>query len=344
MSFGQGKDSSQLQQFVVGGLSGMAAAAITHPIDSLKVRMQLQGELEAVAHPTPNATSTTTTTKIPQFKPEKGSLKMLSHISETEGLFTLYKGLSASLLRQGTYTTTRFGLYGVFKNMLVTDSVGTADPFPFHKKVLVGMLAGAGGAIVGTPADVIMVRMQADGKLPPAQRRNYTGAFNGLYRITKEEGLFSLWKGCSPNLIRAMFMTAGQIASYDQSKQMMLASGYFQDNVKTHLIASTISAFVASLVTSPIDVIKTRIMNAKKSTPASSTATTPGGVQQPQPVVYKGTIDCFAKTFKSEGIAAFYKGFGPYFMRLGPHTILTFLFMEQLNILWKKSSLYVSNK
>ncbi|KAF2074773.1 hypothetical protein CYY_003919 [Polysphondylium violaceum] len=304
------KNESQIKQFIVSGVAGMIASAITHPIDSLKVRMQLQGELESTTQQIINNAAKTA-------KPEKGTLRMLSHIHQTEGLFTLYKGLSASLLRQATYTTTRFGLYGVIKDILNKDN----KAFPFHKKVLVGMISGAGGAIVGTPADVIMVRMQADGKLPPQQRRNYTSAFNGLYRITKEEGLLSLWKGCSPNIIRAMFMTAGQIASYDQAKQMMITSGYFQDNINTHLIASTIAAFVASLVTSPMDVIKTRIMNSSKSS-----------------TVYKGTFDCFAQTFKSEGVAAFYKGFGPYFLRLGPHTILTFIFVEQLSSLWKKCS------
>eukprot|EP01132_Coremiostelium_polycephalum_P009881 gene9881-12122_t len=318
------KNESQFKQFIVSGVAGMIASAITHPVDSLKVRMQLQGELEGTGSTAASSTSTSATAGTSTNKP-RGTLKMISHIHQTEGLFTLYKGLSASLLRQATYTTTRFGLYGVIKDLLTKEN----KSFPFHKKILVGMISGAGGAIVGTPADVIMVRMQADGNLKnPEQRRNYKGAINGLYRITKEEGLFSLWKGCMPNLVRAMFMTAGQIASYDQAKQMMITSGYFQDNIKTHLIASTISAFVASLVTSPIDVVKTRIMNSKKSS-------VPGGS-----IVYKSTWDCFAKTFKSEGVAAFYKGFGPYFLRLGPQTILTFVFVEQLSSLWKKCSTY----
>ncbi|EGC28822.1 hypothetical protein DICPUDRAFT_43741 [Dictyostelium purpureum] len=289
-------------QFVIGGLAGMLSSAVTHPVDSLKVRMQLQGEGSGAVS-----------------SAKKGTFRMLVHINQTEGFFTLYKGLSASLLRQATYTTTRFGLYDVLKDMFIKDN----KPLPFFQKVLVGMLSGAGGAIVGTPADLIMVRMQADGKLPLKQRRNYKNAFSGIYRISKEEGILSLWKGCSPNLIRAMFMTAGQISSYDQAKQLLLASGYFYDNIKTHLLASTIAAFVASVVTSPLDVIKTRVMNSPK-------------LETGEPV-YRGTIDCLTKTLKQEGPGAFYKGFGPYFMRLGPQTILTFIFVEQLNLFWKKT-------
>ncbi|EGG19408.1 mitochondrial substrate carrier family protein [Cavenderia fasciculata] len=264
---------SQIKQFITGGLAGMMAAAVTHPIDSLKVRMQLQGELSS------NPMTASSQQLLNQTP--KGSFSMLKHIHETEDKYALLTipnlsytySLSASLLRQATYTTTRFGLYDVFKNLLLSSEKNKS--IPFHKKVMVGMLAGAGGAIVGTPADVIMVRMQADGKLPPDQRRNYKSAFNGISRITKEEGFFSLWRGCSPNILRSMFMTAGQISSYDQAKQMMLESGYFVDNIQTHLIASTIAAFVASLVTSPLDVVKTRIMNTKTTTSGSSSVDAP---------------------------------------------------------------------
>lgn len=172
------------------------------------------------------------------------------------------------------------------------------------------MVAGAGGAMVGSPADVILVRMQADGKLPVDQRRNYKNAFNGIFRIIKDEGPLKLWKGCFPNVGRAMLMTAGQLASYDQAKQFLLTTPYFEDNRKTHFTASLIAGFVASVITSPVDVVKTRIMNQKDA-------------------AYKNAIDCGFKILASEGPFGFYKGFTPYFLRLGPQTILTFIFFEE---------------
>lgn len=51
---------------------------------------------------------------------------------------------------------------------------------------------------------------------------------------------------------------------------------------------------------------------------------------------YKGATDCLVKLVKNEGVFALWKGFTPYFLRLGPHTILTFLFLEQLNKLFGK--------
>lgn len=51
-----------------------------------------------------------------------------------------------------------------------------------------GAIAGAAGALIGTPAEVALIRMTADGRLPMAERRNYAGVFNALARITTEEG------------------------------------------------------------------------------------------------------------------------------------------------------------
>jgi hypothetical protein len=39
---------------------------------------------------------------------------------------------------------------------------------------------------------------------------------------------------------------------------------------------------------------------------------------------------CAVATYRNEGIRAFFRGFVPAFTRLGPHTILTFVFMEQI--------------
>lgn len=51
----------------------------------------------------------------------------------------------------------------------------------FAVKAGLGMVAGMCGAFVGTPAEVALVRMTSDGRLPPEQRRNYSNAFTGTY-------------------------------------------------------------------------------------------------------------------------------------------------------------------
>lgn len=79
------------------------------------------------------------------------------------GVIGLYSGLTASILRQLTYAMTRIALYNEAKKHISMDS--------FARKVGVATMAGVVGGIVGTPADVVNVRMQTDIKLPPEKRQ-----------------------------------------------------------------------------------------------------------------------------------------------------------------------------
>lgn len=78
------------------------------------------------------------------------------------------------------------------------------------------MAAGACGAFVGTPSDVVLVRMTADGRLPKAERRNYKGVFDALSRIIREEGPTTLFRGVVPTIGRSMVLNGVQLASYSQ--------------------------------------------------------------------------------------------------------------------------------
>ncbi|KAM0008116.1 putative mitochondrial carrier domain superfamily [Helianthus debilis subsp. tardiflorus] len=107
-------------------------------------------------------------------------------------------------------------------------------------------------------ADLALIRMQADATLPAAQRRNYTNAFQALYRITANEGVLALWKGAGPTVVRAIALNMGMLASYDQSVE------FFKDNLgfgeaATILGASSVSSFFAAACSLPFDYVKTQI-------------------------------------------------------------------------------------
>eukprot|EP00761_Pharyngomonas_kirbyi_P012188 gb/GECH01012215.1/.p1 GENE.gb/GECH01012215.1/~~gb/GECH01012215.1/.p1 ORF type:complete len:317 (+),score=78.65 gb/GECH01012215.1/:1-951(+) len=297
MSFGKaGKENIRFklpEQIVMGALASGTAACFTQPIDLIKVRMQLQGEA------------------VKKAKGKVNAFSMVKNICKENGILGLYDGLSASLMRQISYSGTRIGVYPVIKHQ-VADKFGRFIKDPETSlivKVVSGMGAGAIGAAAGNPADLIMVRMQADKRLPPESRRNYTSVFNGWMRVIREEGVLQLWRGCSPTVIRAMFVTAGQLSSYDQIKQSLLATQFFDDTVYTQFVASISAGFIATVVTNPIDVIKTRLMNSSS---------------------YSGVIDCFSRVASKEGLSAFYKGFMPSFVRLGPQTVITMLAYERI--------------
>ncbi|EPB77709.1 hypothetical protein ANCCEY_03213 [Ancylostoma ceylanicum] len=172
-----------------------------------------------------------------------------------------------------------------------------------------GIGAGACGALVGTPADLALIRMTGDGHLPPEQRRNYKNVIEALFRIAKEEGIFTWFRGCSPTVIRAMVVNAAQLATYSHAKELILGTKKVKD-------ASMISGLATTIASMPVDIIKTRIQAMKVI----------DGVPE-----YSGLTDIVVKLLRKEGIFAFWKGFTPYYMRLGPHTVLTFIFLEQFN-------------
>lgn len=106
--------------------------------------------------------------------------------------------------------------------ILTSKAIAANDgkPLPLYQKALCGLTAGAIGSSVGSPADLALIRMQADATLPISQRRNYTNAINALSRIVADEGVLALWKGAAPTVVRAMALNMGMLSSYDQSVEL----------------------------------------------------------------------------------------------------------------------------
>eukprot|EP01128_Nolandella_sp_AFSM9_P013037 TRINITY_DN991_c0_g1_i1.p1 TRINITY_DN991_c0_g1~~TRINITY_DN991_c0_g1_i1.p1 ORF type:complete len:321 (+),score=42.98 TRINITY_DN991_c0_g1_i1:86-964(+) len=278
--------------FLLSGVPSAIAAMCTHPLDFFKVRLQTQ---------------------------RSGAMwGTVRTIAKQEGPFTFYNGLSASLLRQLTYSTTRFGVY---ENLApwTSQKYFQGEDLPLYAKILVSGFAGVLGGIVGTPADVINIKMQAHrGKV-----KLYRHAVHGITTVAKEDGVMSLWRGVTPNINRAVLMTASQIATYGHVKEALMRMGFrndlqgeFWSSVWTHFVASFIAGFVATSICSPVDNLKTRLMNAPPGT-------------------YTGMIDCTRKVIQREGSRGFFKGFIPSWIRLAPQTVITMLTLEQLKYVFE---------
>lgn len=216
-----------------------------------------------------------------------------AHIVRHEGIRGLYSGLSASLLRQLTYSTTRFALYEAIKTRL---SDGHKEEAGFAVLVAAATVSGMAGGFVGNAADVLNVRMQHDAALAPEKRRGYRHALDGLVRLAREEGFRGGWfRGVWPNSMRAAAMTASQLASYDTAKRLLLASTPMTDSLATHLVASFLAGVAAATVTSPVDVVKTRVMSS-----------------------HAHLTTVLRHLYAAEGLRWMFKGWVPSFIRLGP--------------------------
>ncbi|XP_029038423.1 mitochondrial 2-oxoglutarate/malate carrier protein-like [Osmia bicornis bicornis] len=270
--------------FLNAGFCGMAATCFVHPMDVIKNRIQVQKEKASIA-------------------------SIISSIYKNEGILKFYSGLSAGLVRQATYTTVRLGIYNQLQEYW---SPG------FGVLALMAGTAGATGAFVGTPAEVALVRMSADGRLPKEQRRNYKNVFHAFSKIAKDEGVTTLWRGSVATMGRAVVVNISQLATYSHIKMLIATKLQMSDGPLLYFCASMLSGFLTVLNSMPFDVAKTRVQNIKTT-------------KKPP-----GLVPMMVSIARNEGIMALWKGFLPTYCRIGPHTVLTLLFNEQITKLYRR--------
>ena len=125
-----------------------------------------------------------------------------------------------------------------------------------------------------------------------------------------EGGVSNLWRGVGPNIMRNSVINAAELASYDQFKQIAVNNLGMGDHIGTHLSCAMGAGFVACIVGSPVDVMKTRIMNRTNNN--------------------ESIARMVANMVTKEGPLAFYKGFVANFMRLGCWNCVMFITLEQI--------------
>jgi hypothetical protein len=293
-------DNSNIYKgLLFGGIASCTAEVITLPIDVIKTRMQIRSGYVKSAQYTNSFSAVVTVVK-------------------NEGITALWKGLSPALLRQSIYGSMRYGFYTPFKKLL-----GVPDnprQVPLWKKVLAGSAAGAISSVVANPTDLVKIRMQADG-MAGTSARSYGGLLWAFGTIIKEEGVLGLWKGVGATCGRATALSAVELASYDDIKMRLLHAELFKEGLSLHLSSGLAAGFLASLASSPFDVVKSRIMQQPSG---------PDG----KGLYYRGMTDCFIKSFKTEGISSLWRGFWPNYARVGPRVLIVFLVLEKLKSLF----------
>ncbi|KAI0367511.1 dicarboxylic acid transporter [Pilatotrama ljubarskyi] len=281
--------------FWITGVGATMAACCTHPLDLTKVRMQTIHSTSGVVRPS--------------------TLSIIRMTVRETGLKSLYTGLSASVLRQMTYSLVRLGTYEKMKASLSKDG-----PAPGSRLLLAAMVAGAMGGLAGNPADILLVRMTSDSVRPPEERYNYRNALSGLVTIMKEEGAQGLFRGLGTNMTRAVLMNGSQVGSYDLFKTLLLRNPLplidhqLEDGLVLHTISSVLAGTVATTVCAPADVLRSRLMSAHG---------------------HANPVQVLTTALREEGPRFLFKGWTPAFIRLGPNTVLMFVFFEQLKKGWR---------
>jgi solute carrier family 25 (mitochondrial oxoglutarate transporter), member 11 len=300
------KSKSVWKSFVAGGVAAMVGGSVVHPIDVIKVRQQLFGMKDGFGVGSSWVARARTTS----------FAATASALLKEEGAAGLFRGVTAGLLRQAAFVGTKFVLYEQLKQRAADGNGELA----FSARVGCGLAAGTGGALVGNPFDLAMVRMQADGKLPLDMQRGYNNGLEAIARIVREEGAGTLWRGCQATVARGAIITASQFAIYDQAKYDLARFGLVRDGPANSVAASLVASVASGIASNPVDVAKGRLFYMQRRTKDG---------QWP----YKGMVDCMFKTAKQEGVVALWRGLGATIARQMPLNAIRFLIMEQMTVL-----------
>ncbi|KAI0240531.1 Mitochondrial uncoupling protein 2 [Lamellibrachia satsuma] len=302
-------------KFTSAGLAACSAEIATVPFDTAKVRLQLQGEqrgattTELGAKPDPRDTA--------QLRRGVNAMKYrgltgtIATMCREEGPRSLYNGLAPGLHRQLVFASIRIGLYDdvkrIYADAFKDQSVNPDDSVPVGVRVAAGVTTGAFAITCAQPTDVVKVRMQAQRGGALVRYASPTHAYRA---IATNEGVRGLWKGLLPNIARNSIVNAAELVTYDMVKETILRQKLLSDNMTCHFVSAFGAGFCATVVASPVDVVKTRFMNSGSG-------------------IYRGATHCAMCMLRENGLTAFYKGFMPAFIRLASWNVVMFMCFEQ---------------
>jgi solute carrier family 25 (mitochondrial oxoglutarate transporter), member 11 len=188
----------------------------------------------------------------------------------------------------------------------------------FYVRVVIGAVTGGIAAYISCPMEVAVVRLSNDATLPVDERRNYKGVVDTATRIIKEEGIGAFWRGSGPFVTRAMMVGVFQVATLDQFKVLFCnLLGQEKDSLTNVFSSAMSSGLIYSVATMPLEASKNRMASQKKDPVTGK-------------LPYTGTLQTLRLITKKEGFMAFYKGFFPYYVRCGGHTVSMFIFVQLL--------------
>uniref|UniRef100_A0AAF5Q4S9 Mitochondrial carrier protein n=1 Tax=Wuchereria bancrofti TaxID=6293 RepID=A0AAF5Q4S9_WUCBA len=288
-------------KYVLSCCASFVAESVTYPLDVIKTRLQM----------IPNRMEVTKSDVQPPTM-----LRTTWHILKSESFRSLFSGLTPAIYRHLIYTGFRMGIYETMR--LAIFDKEKQKIFPLWQSAICGLVSGAVAQFLASPTDLIKVQMQAkrlrkSDNVQPRFRNSYH-VFVVLY---KNNGFTGLWTGWLPNTQRAALLNMADLATYDFTKHWLIAKGCL-DNYYTHFIASLVSGMAAAVISTPADVVKTRIMVQLRSSDEKPTHQ------------YKGSYDCLKRICRDEGFFALYKGFVPSYVRSAPWSLVFWITYERM--------------
>jgi len=183
-------------EMLAGGTAGACQVVFTNPLEIVKIRLQVQGEVA----------------KNVEGVPKRSAAWIVKNL----GLLGLYKGASACLLRDVPFSAIYFPAYAHLKKdwfgESATKSLGIAQ------LLTAGAIAGMPAAYFTTPCDVIKTRLQVEAK---KGQTNYRGLVHCANTVWKEEGFRAFFKGGPARVLRSSPQFGCTLAAYEMLKNVL---------------------------------------------------------------------------------------------------------------------------
>ncbi|XP_026202026.1 mitochondrial coenzyme A transporter SLC25A42 [Anabas testudineus] len=198
----QGKALPPFPRFLAGSLAGTTAAMLTYPLDMVRARMAVTAK-----------------------EMYSNIMHVFVRISQEEGVRTLYRGFTPTILGVIPYAGITFFTYETLKK-LHTERTKRAQPYPYERLAF-GACAGLIGQSASYPLDVVRRRMQTAGVTGSSY-----GTILGTMReiITREGVICGLYKGLSMNWVKGPIAVGVSFTTFDITHNLLLKwhqMGYF---------------------------------------------------------------------------------------------------------------------
>ncbi|XP_017866701.1 PREDICTED: solute carrier family 25 member 35-like [Drosophila arizonae] len=288
--------------FVLGGLASVGATFFTNPIEVVKTRIQLQGELAARGS---------------YVEPYKGIVQAFITVAKNDGMMGLQKGLAPALYFQFIINSFRLSIYtNAMENHWMHKKNGEVS---FSLGLMWGAIGGIVGSYFSSPFFMIKTQLQSQAakEIAVGHQHAHKSMSGALKEIYSKGGIVGLWRGSLSALPRAAVGSGAQIATFGKTKSLLMEYDLVHQPTLNSFCSGLIAGSLMSVAITPPDVISTRLYNQ-------------GLDAQGRGLYYKGWLDCFVKILRTEGIYGMYKGFWANYLRIAPHSTLVLLFFDEL--------------
>lgn len=310
-------NSSILHCILAGGFGGAIGDTSMHPLDTVKTRQQ----------------------GAPNVSKYKNMLAAYRTIFVEEGLFKgLYGGYSAAMLGSFPSAAIFFGTYEFSKRKLINE-YGFNDTLTH---LFAGFLGDFVSSFAYVPSEVLKTRLQLQGRYNNPHfdsGYNYKNLRDCIVTVVKTEGSGALLFGYKATLARDLPFSALQLAFYEKFRQAAFKVefkqiGQDQLSIPSELVTGALAGGLAGVLTTPLDVIKTRVQTQQTS-PIS---------ERGKPASLSGSLFSSLKiVYKSEGIIGFFSGVGPRFIWTSIQSSIM-LFLYQYTLRGLNSIFHSNNK